>query len=247
MLQRWRAVEGPDAAQKCFAPAAIMMAMEGLSYLHNGVHARLLASNAAAAQRTEDAAVAGARCCLRMVRAAEAWQGEQAAKQREGACHSAMVALLAYLKALSSHGAAFSCEAACCHSGPCIPGKQAVAAVIEAVHLASEVLQTVAGMPSMHGVCWPGKSQADGSMTAAICLSALHIGCDFVQQKLPGRRVRLARCIEGEQVEPMVRALMGLLCAQVRQRAACPCSGVHEVAWQCVCARLEAPAVVQRH
>lgn len=193
-----------------FAPAYLLPAMVGFGRLNTDVHKRLLASNAAAAQRTEAVAVAAARCCLSVARAVDGWQGELAASQQVDARWNALSLLEDQLAALDI-SPAFSCAAAGGRGSARVPGRQAVAAVIEVLQLAAEAVQAVVGIPSLRD-CWEGGA----TPPAAICVAVSNIVNRFLWQRLPGGQVSLTRCIEGEQVQPMLRALLSVLRVQVR-------------------------------
>lgn len=214
----WRAFWSAADMQKTCSPAYMVSTLVGLSRFHLDLHERLLASDAAAAQRTEFAAVAAARCCLRVARAAESWQGERATNLQKYASTHAMQALLEHLQALHV-SPAFSCQAAYSQRGQHVTGKRAVAAVTEVAQLVAEALRTVVGVPPLCGVRVPGFLQGGASLPAVVCVSVISIGCHSLVQELPGRQVQLTSCADGEQVLPMAKALLSLLRAQVRHAA----------------------------
>lgn len=219
-----------------FAPAYLLPAMVGFGRLNTDVHKRLLSSNAAAAQRTEAAAVAAARCCLSVARAIDGWQGELAASQQMDARWNALSLLEDQLAALNI-SPAFSCAAAGGRGSARVPGRQAVAAVIEALQLAAEAVQAVVGIPSLRDIHLPDYCEGGATPPAAICVAVSNIVNRFLWQRLPGGQVPLTRCIESEQVQPMLRALPSVLRVQVRWRTAWPrclrqvCVS-YEQAWQ---------------
>lgn len=217
-LHCWRAVVSTDAVWYQLDPPLMVMSFACLSLLHCHVHVRLLESDAAAAQRSEATAVAAARCCLRAARAIDGWQGELAAAKGL-VLTTIMGACTRYLDGLSL-SPAFSCAAARRQDSPRVPGRRAVAAVIEVAHLAAEALRAVAGMPCLRAVHLAGICQGGASLPVVLCSRLASIASAFLQQKLPVRQVLLTSCIGGEQAKAMLHALMALLCAQVRWRAA---------------------------
>lgn len=226
-LHCWRVFNGAGVFQKAPTPADKFVALASFGRLHQDLHVLLLSRDAAAAQRTEAAAVAAARCCLRVARAVDGWQREQAAT-KEAAFASAVDALSVFIDALCT-SPVFSCQAALRPGGTCVPGRRAVAAVIDMLQLVAGALQAVAGMPALRRVRLPGFPR---SLPAGLCKEAMFLGGLFLRQTLPGRLVRLTSCVEGEQVMPMVKALLGMLCAQVGQRGAWACPVACEPAWQ---------------
>lgn len=210
------------SAQEHFTLPRTVSTMASLSKLLLNLHQGLLASDAAAAQRAEVATVVAARCCPHVAQAADGWQGDLAADKREEACWHAANALRDYIQALSA-SPAFSCQAACSQRGPRIPGKRAVAAVIEAVQLVAEALQAVVGVPSLRAMRL--SDEGGVSLPATVYSILTHVAISFLGQELPGRQVRLTSCIDGELVFPMVLALLSLLCGQVRwdQGITMPC------------------------
>lgn len=216
VLHCWRSLVDDDvveAVSRQLTPPYMGAAMHAFGALHGDLHERLLAADAADAQRTEAAAVAAAHCCLRLVRAMDGWQGELAANERDGACWHAVAALQEYLLMLCIRPA-FSCEAACRPGGTRVPGKRAVAAVIEMLQLVADVLETVAGMPSLREIL---HRYGDGvsNLPVDTCSAAAPLGWMYLVQMLPGRQLLLSSCIKGEQVQSMLSALKSLLCAQV--------------------------------
>lgn len=232
---------GTHAAETYLGPDSMLFAMAGFSSLHYNLHERLRASDAAAAQRTEAGAVAAAHSCLRAARAVEGWQGELAAKKR-GVFEDAIDAFTVHLCVLNL-GPAFSCEAATSPGSPRIPGGRAVAAVMEAVQLAAEALQAVAGLPSLRAVQLRTFSRG-GSVPVGICSVAAEVGWQFLSQTLPGLQVQLLHCIRGEQVQPMAPALLRLLHAEVRAVFECARSVGCPLAWQSAHGYVEGPAAV---
>lgn len=218
-LYCWRAFEGADVSE-LLIPADVAFSEVGFSRLHRDLHTRLLESDAAAAQRTETVAVAAARCSLRAAWAVDGWQGELAAIRRQ-TLEDALDSFTVYLQALDIRPA-FSCKAACCHGGPHVPGRRAVAAAIDALQLEAEALQAVAGLPSMRAAHVCGFHLGHASLAVAVCFIAYQVGWIFLSQHIPGRQVLLINFVKGEQLQPMLRALLRLLCAKVRYPAALP-------------------------
>lgn len=154
---------------------------------HLCLHEELLASDAAAAQRTEAAAVVGARSCLHVARAVDGWQGDLAGTGKEFACKYAGDALLYYLEALDL-SPAFSCAAARSQGSPRIPGNRALAAVMEVLQLAAEALQAVVDVPSLGHIEAAKYGEGGASISAAICSAVSHIAGSSELQTLPAGR-----------------------------------------------------------
>lgn len=196
-----------------------------LSALHRDLHERLLASDAVAAQRSKAAAVAAVRCWLCVARAVDGWSGELTAAQQENMFTNIIAALSHNFRALFLDPA-FSCDAAAAQGSPRVTGRRAVAAVIGVAEMAAEALLAVACEPPLRVIHHPSLSQGGASLPVGMCANAVDIVSNLLMQMVPGREVWLADCIEHEQMQPVLKALWTLLLAQVRWRAAWPCSGM---------------------
>lgn len=225
-LHCWRVFNSAEFFHKAPTPGDKFVALASFGRLHHDLHVLLMDRDAAAAQHTEAAAAAAARCCLRVARAVDGWQRERAATKRED-FKSALDAFDVFIWTVRICPA-FSCSATLRGSSTRVPGRRAVAAVIDMLQLSAEVLQAVVGMPALHNVCLTGFPR---SLPAGLCKEAMSLGGLFLRQTLPGRQVRLTSCVEGEQVMPMVKALLGMLCAQVGQHGAWACPVACEPAW----------------